>query len=303
MDVPELKARDSGDSEQRAEARNSLRNVRETRRCPGEFEVRYIPNGTGGDDVVFTGMACVTDYEYEMEDMLGPWVESVSKGAFTKTLSEGADVAFLVNHEGLTLARTRSGTMKLREVTDGNLTGLQCEARLDPKNPYVQALRSAVDRGDIDSLSFAFRVTRQEWSENYDRRWINEVNLNLGDCSAVNYPANDGTAGTAGIRSARPVDWRGVCEALVEARAGKVLSAAHMDKLQVAAVHLGDSDSAAAKAAIQSVIDAAQSGASGNTGTQSADELPEKASSSALAEADLVLRRNREAEKKRRKAA
>ena len=33
------------------------------------------------------------------------WSETIKRGAFKKTLAEGADVNFLLNHEGMTLAR------------------------------------------------------------------------------------------------------------------------------------------------------------------------------------------------------
>lgn len=188
------------DRELLATTRAEYVGILETRERPAsEFELREVPNGTGGTDLLFRGYACVTDAEYEMEDWLGPWVESVTRGAFAKTLSEGPDVAFLVNHGGMTLARTKPGTLQLSE--DG--IGLLSEARLDPRNSQVMALRSAVERGDIDEMSFAFRVTRQEWDEDYTRRFINEVSIHHGDVSPVNFGANPHTGGTVSIRSKR----------------------------------------------------------------------------------------------------
>jgi hypothetical protein len=154
-------------------------------------ELRSSPNGTGGEALTFTGYASVVDEPYEMEDWAGPYSEVVRSGAFAKTLSEGADVPFLVNHGGLTLARTKSGTMRLSEDS----TGLHTEADLDPSSPHVQALRSAMGRGDVDEMSFGFWVTRQQWSPDYDQRDILEVSLNKGDVSVVNYGANPATAG------------------------------------------------------------------------------------------------------------
>lgn len=156
-----------------------------------DVELRAKPNGSGGDTLAFSGYACVTEAGYEMEDWLGPYTEVVRQGAFTKTLAESADVPFLVNHGGLTLARTKSGTLRLAE--DG--TGLHTEADLDPASPHVQALRSAMDRGDVDEMSFGFWVTRQQWSPDFDQRDILEVNLAKGDVSVVNYGANPNTAG------------------------------------------------------------------------------------------------------------
>jgi HK97 family phage prohead protease len=156
-----------------------------------DVELRAKPDGSGGDALTFTGYACITEAGYEMSDWLGPFTEVVRQGAFTKTLAENADVPFLVNHDGLTLARTKSGTMRLAEDD----TGLHTEADLDPASPHVQALRSAMDRGDVDEMSFAFWITRQQWSPDFDQRDILEVNLNKGDVSVVNYGANPNTAG------------------------------------------------------------------------------------------------------------
>lgn len=156
-----------------------------------DVELRAKPDGTGGDTLTFTGYACITEVGYEMEDWLGPFTEVVRQGAFTKTLAEGADVPFLVNHAGLTLARTKSGTMRLAEDD----TGLHTEADLDPASPHVAALRSAMDRGDVDEMSFGFWITRQQWSPDFDQRDILEVSLNKGDVSVVNFGANPNTAG------------------------------------------------------------------------------------------------------------
>lgn len=173
-------------------ARAARPNTVERRSVPfRDVELRAKPNGTGGDTVTFRGYACVTEEGYEMQDWLGPYTEVVRSGAFSKTLGESADVPFLVNHGGLTLARTKSGTMRLSEDD----TGLHTEADLDANSPHVQALRSAMDRGDVDEMSFGFWVTRQQWSPDYDQRDILEVNLNKGDVSVVNYGANPNTAG------------------------------------------------------------------------------------------------------------
>jgi HK97 family phage prohead protease len=149
-----------------------------------------------GNTLTFTGYASVTDTPYEIEDFIGAYTETVSRGAFKKTLAEGADVPFKLNHDGMTLARTKSGTMRLSEDS----TGLHVEADLDARNPVVQSIQSAMERGDLDEMSFAFRVTRQEWNNDYTERWINEVNLSKGDVSVVNYGANPHTGGLTNLR-------------------------------------------------------------------------------------------------------
>lgn len=245
--------------------RAEYRNVPETRIATGpQFELREIPNGTGGTNLRFTGFASVTGdaAAYEMEDWLGPWIESVNTGAFKKTLDEGADVAFLLNHSGMTLARTKPGTLKLSEETDGasspvyGVTGLHSEAMLDPTNMYVQAMRSAVDRGDLDEMSFAFRVMRQEWNNDYTRRWINEVSLDKGDVSLVNYGANPTTGGTVAMRQRLgtrrdPMDIRRFCVRLLEVRLGATLSTATMGSLQDILDLIDASDTNVDKALVQ----------------------------------------------------
>lgn len=225
--------------------RAEYRNVVEQRVATGpQFELREIPDGTGGTNLRFTGFASTTDTEYEMEDWLGTFTESVSVGAFRKTLNDGADVAFLLNHQGMTLCRTKSGTLKLSEETNSDsspikgVTGLYTEALLDPQNMYVQAMRSAVDRGDLDEMSFAFRVIRQEWNSDYTRRFINEVSLDKGDVSLVNYGANPTTGGTVAMRqlfkgrSIEPMDFRRLMVKLFEVRVGATLSSSTLTDLQ-----------------------------------------------------------------------
>ncbi len=48
-----------------------------------------------------------------------PFVERIAPGAFRKTLTETPDVRLLINHEGLPLARTKNGTLTLREDERG----------------------------------------------------------------------------------------------------------------------------------------------------------------------------------------
>lgn len=181
-----------------------------------------------------SGFASVTNAPYEMYDFFGPYTEVVSSGAFTKTLAEKADVRLLNNHDGIPLARTKSGTLTLSEITEGDVTGLWCEADLDPASPLVQQIVSAMSRGDLDQMSFAFRVTRQEWSPDFMQRNILEVELY--DVSTVTYPANPATS--ASIRSSVAQTLRsrvslGRTQAIrSELRAGKALSSSTMEVLE-----------------------------------------------------------------------
>lgn len=157
------------------------------------------------NEYILTGYASTFE-EYDMYG--GPsqygWIERIDPNAFDKTLREKPDLHLLVNHEGMPLARTKSGTLDL-SVDDH---GLKVEARLDKRDPEVQSLAVKMERGDMDEMSFAFRVKAQEWRaapgfeeiDDQSYRTITEVSLHKGDVSVVNWGANPTTS--AGIRSA-----------------------------------------------------------------------------------------------------
>jgi HK97 family phage prohead protease len=136
--------------------------------------------------------ALTRDNGYDM----GWYTERIMIGAFANTLNRSPDVQLLVNHEGLPLARTTNGTLDLREDAD---QGLVFEARVDSADPDAQTLARKVESGLMDQCSFAFRVLRQNWSDDHDVREITEVDLNRGDVSVVNYGANPKTS--AAVRS------------------------------------------------------------------------------------------------------
>ena len=74
-------------------------------------------------------------------------------------------------------------------------------AQLDRSDPDVQRLEPKMLRGDINEMSFAFRVKQQEWSQGDTVRRIREVDIDKGDVSVVNFGANPATsAQLAGVR-------------------------------------------------------------------------------------------------------
>ncbi len=113
-----------------------------------------------------------------------PFTETIAPGAFRKTLSETPDVRLLINHEGLPLARTKNGTLKLTE----DEVGLRFEAEL-PDTSEARDLYTLIERGDVDQMSFAFRVIRQKYNKDRTERTLTEVSLADGDVSVVTYPA------------------------------------------------------------------------------------------------------------------
>lgn len=145
------------------------------------------------------GHASVVETPYEMYDIFGPYSETIDRAAFDKTLGSGPDVAFLLNHTGMTMARTKnSGTLELSM----DEVGLAIRAWLNPERQDVSDLVVAVDDGDIDQMSFAFRIVRGTWSPDYMEYRILEVDIDRGDVSAVNYGANPYTTISARAKSA-----------------------------------------------------------------------------------------------------
>lgn len=178
------------------------------------------------DSITAEGYASTFGQPYDM----GWYTETVRSGAFTKTLSERPDVRFLINHDGLPLARTTAGNLDLSQDS----TGLHTRARFNPADPDVQRLAVKVQDGNVDAMSIGFRMIREEWSEDYEQREMVELSLANGDVSAVTYPANPNTSFGVRMRSlaeANPEQMRAAYIALREERAGKTISAATRGQL------------------------------------------------------------------------
>eukprot|EP00752_Nemacystus_decipiens_P016647 g14887.t1 len=150
------------------------------------FEHRVDESGR----LSLVGYATSWDTAYDVAG--GPpygWVEEIASGAATKSLMERDDVRFLFDHEGIPMARNKSRTMSLEADPTGLLVRVD---DLDTeRNMFARALASAIERGDVDQMSFAFQAIRQEWDDRYEHRRILE--LRLFDVSAVSFPANEAT--------------------------------------------------------------------------------------------------------------
>ena len=131
----------------------------------------------------------------EETNIAGMFTEVIERGAFKSAIERGDDVVFVINHEGLPLARTRSGTLKLTE----DERGLFIETDLDPMDPDVRSIVPKMKRGDLDKMSFAFVPTRQEWDDSGDLPKRTIQDLQLYDVAIVTTPAYEGT--DIGLRS------------------------------------------------------------------------------------------------------
>ena len=123
------------------------------------------------------------------------WEEVVEAGAFSAALDRRDDVTFLIDHEGLPLARTSSGTLMLAQ----DQRGLRVETELDPQDPDVQRILPKMRRGDLSKMSFAFIAEKETWDESGDHPLRSIGSVRLFDVSIVTDPAYQGTE--IGLRS------------------------------------------------------------------------------------------------------
>jgi len=168
-------------------------NTLDLRAAPDSVAVRA--NGTGGDRLVFTGTFTALDSPFVMADWLGDYTEIMRAGSLDRTLGMVPDVQFVTNHDWTSapMARTVAGSLDLS--SDGT-----CVARVDGCRADVAIMASAVEGGELHAMSFAFWVTQQTWSPDYEQRDILEVDMDGGDVSVVTFPANPGTTGSVGVR-------------------------------------------------------------------------------------------------------
>ena len=172
---------------------------------------------------------------------IGGWYrEVIDPGAL-----DGAnlkDVPLLVNHDNrmIPVARSRNNTanstMRLRIIE----SGLEMEADIDTeRNMTARELDSAVDRGDLDGMSFAFSVDEERWEDlesDYPTRHILKFGT-IAEVSAVTWPAYSATSIYA--RSKEALD--NARSALESARqqAAKPLDSGELELLKAKTMTLG----------------------------------------------------------------
>jgi HK97 family phage prohead protease len=151
-------------------------------------QLQLRDDGAGTPVTGFTGYASVTSQGYKMWDMFGEYTEVVTQGAFAKTLAEpDLDVPLVLQHDSLRrIARTTNGSLRLSEDD----TGLLVDADLDPADADVAYIAPKMRAGLIDEMSFMFRITDGQWSDDWMEFHINAVDLNRGDVAIVGYGAS-----------------------------------------------------------------------------------------------------------------
>ena len=134
---------------------------------------------------------------FNRQTNVGGWFnEVIEKGAFDK--ADLRDVPLVINHDftKIPLARSRRNNGNSTLTLSIDEIGLAIRAKLDVENNAdARALYSAVERGDLDGMSFAFRVEDEEW-QNLDTdmptRRIKSISK-VFEVSACTFPQYEST--------------------------------------------------------------------------------------------------------------
>lgn len=171
-----------------------------------DFEVRAKRDETHGTFLEGTPIV------YDSWTDLGWYDEQIQRGALDNT--DLTDVRFLINHntDMIPLARSRNNNENSTMQMTVNEGGMNIRVNLDTENNAdARSLYSAVERGDIDGMSFMFVVDGELWEDEeseHPKRTITDIEK-VFEVSAVTFPAYEQTSISA----------RGLSEALDSARA------------------------------------------------------------------------------------
>jgi HK97 family phage prohead protease len=126
-------------------------------------------------------------------------------GMFREIIEPGAldganlkDVPLLVNHNDrmIPVARSRNNNGNSTMQLSPNALGLNFDADIDiGRNMTAMELYSAVDRGDLNGMSFRFSISDEEWENletEYPTRHIRKIDV-VAEISAVTWAAYPAT--------------------------------------------------------------------------------------------------------------
>ena len=155
------------------------------------FEVRAEQDEQHGN--ILTGRPIV----YDAKTDLGWYDEIIENGALMET--DLRDVRFLVNHntDMIPLARSRNNNANSTMQMSVDDEGMAIRVDLDVENnTEAKNLYSAVERGDIDGMSFMFTVDGDKWDDiesDHPTRTITKIGKVM-EVSAVTFPAYEQTS-------------------------------------------------------------------------------------------------------------
>lgn len=154
------------------------------RRVVPATELRVANGDAGANDKRIVGHAALFN---SLSEDLGGFREVIAPGAFKDAIM-ASDVRALFNHDpNFVLGRVKAGTLKVSE----DERGLAID-NTPPDTQWARDLVTSMERGDIDQMSFGFRIAKggDTWSTTNGQtlRTITKVE-ELLDVSPVTYPA------------------------------------------------------------------------------------------------------------------
>ena len=165
------------------------------------FEVRAEENEQHGTYI--TGTPIVFDQETD----LGWYRETIDREALMET--DLKDVRFLIGHNTsmIPLARSRNNNENSTMQLMPDEAGLRIRADVDPENnPTAAEVVSALERGDLDGMSFMFSVEADKWQgldTDYPARTITKISR-VYEVSVVTWPAYESTH--VGVRDSEALE-------------------------------------------------------------------------------------------------
>jgi HK97 family phage prohead protease len=175
-----------------AETTTISREMRAVDKAVSRLEVRAADEGSDSIGTL-RGYAAVFG---KPSVRMGYFVEYIDPKAFDRSLGEDDDVRAFAHHSTqLVIGRRSAGTLRLS--TDK--VGLLVEIDL-PDTQAGRDLKTSVTRGDLDGMSFGFKVREDSWKqvdEVTEERTLLDVELH--EVSVVTFPAYPDTS--VGLRS------------------------------------------------------------------------------------------------------
>lgn len=146
-----------------------------------DIEIREDDDGNR----TLSGYAVKWEMKSSVLGMFFKFREQVKKGSFVESLNND-DQRFLWSHDmSKVLGRTKNNTLRLKEDD----TGLRFELDL-PKTTLGNDTYESIKRGDVDGVSFGFKVEDDEVAEPDDDLPLRTIKkAKLLEVSAVAFPA------------------------------------------------------------------------------------------------------------------
>lgn len=162
-----------------------------------ELELRFTPAddldvraGVGEQPHRLVGYAAVYN---SLSADLGGFKERIMPGAFKTSVTGGADIRALVDHDSTKLlGRTSNGTLRVME----DEKGLRVEIDVPHETTYGRDIMALVKRRDVRGMSFGFRVPEggQRFTKEGGQTIRELTNIDLREVTVTSIPAYGGTS-------------------------------------------------------------------------------------------------------------